>query len=205
MRSVYCCSRHVTVSGRSARPEVAPGLTPDSIQPKHAQMVTPTWITPGCVQFLENKKRFHTVWTLTGLSRPSCTELIGEHRKQRGEHLLVQLTGLVGSLQYGADDRLQLLPLRLFLVWKSAFCIAHKRRAAFGSSGRSGARPARPPVAGSIGRFAYGACPHTYRSSPAGPFCVPCGPGGNFDGPIAESEPAFAVLCLIARQMARRR
>lgn len=36
-------------------------------------------------------------------------------------------------------------PLRLFLVWKSAFCIAHKRRAAFGSSGRSGARPARAP------------------------------------------------------------
>ena len=25
-------------------------------------MVAPTWITPGCVQFLENKKRFHTAW-----------------------------------------------------------------------------------------------------------------------------------------------
>jgi hypothetical protein len=29
-------------------------------------MVAPTWITPGCVQFLENKKRFHTAWTPTG-------------------------------------------------------------------------------------------------------------------------------------------
>jgi hypothetical protein len=26
-------------------------------------MVAPTWITPGCVQSLENKKRFHTAWT----------------------------------------------------------------------------------------------------------------------------------------------
>jgi hypothetical protein len=26
-------------------------------------MVAPTWITPGCVQFLKNKKRFHTAWT----------------------------------------------------------------------------------------------------------------------------------------------
>jgi hypothetical protein len=25
-------------------------------------MVAPTWITPGCLQFLENKKRFHTAW-----------------------------------------------------------------------------------------------------------------------------------------------
>jgi hypothetical protein len=53
-------------SGRSARPEVAPGLTPDSVQPKYAQMVALTWITPGCVQFLESKKRFHTAWTRTG-------------------------------------------------------------------------------------------------------------------------------------------
>jgi hypothetical protein len=27
-------------------------------------MVAPTWITPGCVQFLENKKRFHTAWVI---------------------------------------------------------------------------------------------------------------------------------------------
>src|SRR5258708_946102 len=27
-------------------------------------MVSPTWITPGCVQFLENKKRFHTAWVI---------------------------------------------------------------------------------------------------------------------------------------------
>jgi hypothetical protein len=30
-------------------------------------MVASTWITPGCVQFLKNKKRFHTAWTLSGL------------------------------------------------------------------------------------------------------------------------------------------
>ena len=53
-------------SGRSAGTEVEPGLTPDSIQPKYAQMVAPTWITLGCVQFLENKKRLHTAWTLSG-------------------------------------------------------------------------------------------------------------------------------------------
>jgi hypothetical protein len=40
---------------------VAPGLTPDSIQ---QNMVASTWITPGCVQFLENKKRFHTAWVI---------------------------------------------------------------------------------------------------------------------------------------------
>jgi hypothetical protein len=38
-------------------------LTPESIQPKYAQMVASTGITPGCVQFLKNKKRFHTAWT----------------------------------------------------------------------------------------------------------------------------------------------
>jgi hypothetical protein len=29
-------------------------------------MVAPTWITPGCVQSLENKERFHTAWVKTG-------------------------------------------------------------------------------------------------------------------------------------------
>jgi hypothetical protein len=29
-------------------------------------MVASTWITPGCVQFLKNKKRFHTAWTHLG-------------------------------------------------------------------------------------------------------------------------------------------
>jgi len=29
-------------------------------------MVAPTWITPGCVQSLENKERFHTAWVMTG-------------------------------------------------------------------------------------------------------------------------------------------
>ena len=54
-------------SGRSAWPEVAPGLTPDSIQQKYAQTVASSWITPGCVQFLADKKRFHTAWTHNGL------------------------------------------------------------------------------------------------------------------------------------------
>jgi hypothetical protein len=31
-------------------------------------MVASTWITPACVQFLENKKRFHTAWTPSGRS-----------------------------------------------------------------------------------------------------------------------------------------
>jgi hypothetical protein len=30
-------------------------------------MVASTRITPGWVQFLQNKKRFHTAWTRTGL------------------------------------------------------------------------------------------------------------------------------------------
>jgi hypothetical protein len=27
-------------------------------------MVAPTWTTPGCVQFLESRKRFHTAWVI---------------------------------------------------------------------------------------------------------------------------------------------
>jgi hypothetical protein len=45
-------------------------LTPDSIRQKYAQMVASTWITPACVQFLENKKRFHTAWTLSRPRKP---------------------------------------------------------------------------------------------------------------------------------------
>jgi hypothetical protein len=32
-------------------------------------MVAPTWTTPGCVQFLESRKRFHTAWVKFGLGR----------------------------------------------------------------------------------------------------------------------------------------
>jgi hypothetical protein len=32
-------------------------------------MVASTWITPGCVQFLKNKKRFHTAWVKRRNSR----------------------------------------------------------------------------------------------------------------------------------------
>jgi hypothetical protein len=41
-------------------------LTPDSIQQKYAQTVASTWITPSCLQFLGEKKRFHTAWTRCG-------------------------------------------------------------------------------------------------------------------------------------------
>jgi hypothetical protein len=27
-------------------------------------MVAPTWITPGRVQYLENRRRFHTAWVI---------------------------------------------------------------------------------------------------------------------------------------------
>jgi hypothetical protein len=48
-------------------------LTPDSIQQKYAQTVASTWITPSCLQFLGEKKRFHTAWTQTGhRSRAGC-------------------------------------------------------------------------------------------------------------------------------------
>jgi hypothetical protein len=49
---------------------VAPGLTPDSIQ---QNMVASTWITPGCVQFLENKKRFHTAWVIRDRGIPAVS------------------------------------------------------------------------------------------------------------------------------------
>jgi hypothetical protein len=39
-------------------------------------MVAPTWITPGCVQFLETEKRFHTAWVNSGLMRRNKIRLI---------------------------------------------------------------------------------------------------------------------------------
>jgi hypothetical protein len=47
-------------------------------------MVASTWITPGCVQFLKNKKRFNTAWTLSGL---------------RAASVLVQRQKLLGSAE----------------------------------------------------------------------------------------------------------
>jgi hypothetical protein len=44
-------------------------------------MVAPTWITPGCVQFLENKKRFHTAWTRSGHSIDVMEIVSGNCRK----------------------------------------------------------------------------------------------------------------------------
>jgi hypothetical protein len=41
-------------------------LTPDSIQQKYAQTVASTWITPSRLQFLGEKKRFHTAWVING-------------------------------------------------------------------------------------------------------------------------------------------
>jgi Tfp pilus assembly protein PilF len=61
-------------SGRSAWPEVAPGLTRDSIQQKYAQAVASTWTAPGCVQSWGEEKRFHTVWTRTGNTEQARAE-----------------------------------------------------------------------------------------------------------------------------------
>jgi hypothetical protein len=36
-------------------------------------MVAPTWITPGCVQSLENKERFHTAWVTSG---HACVDML---------------------------------------------------------------------------------------------------------------------------------
>jgi hypothetical protein len=33
-------------------------------------MVASTWVTPGCVQFLENQKRFHTAWVIRDRAEP---------------------------------------------------------------------------------------------------------------------------------------
>src|SRR6266567_3271983 len=60
VRSVYCCA--CDRSGRPARPEVAPGLTPDPIQQKYAQMVASTWITPAACSFW----RIENVFTRPG-------------------------------------------------------------------------------------------------------------------------------------------
>jgi hypothetical protein len=51
-------------------------------------MVASTWITPGCVQFLKNKKHFHTAWVTTGLMHHSkClalyVQLIGAGEQHR--------------------------------------------------------------------------------------------------------------------------
>ena len=53
-------------SGRSAWPELAPGLTPDSIKQKYPQTIVSTRIVPGCMQFLGEERRFYTVWARTG-------------------------------------------------------------------------------------------------------------------------------------------
>jgi hypothetical protein len=55
-------------SGRSAWPELAPGLTLDSTKQKYAQTVVSTRIVPGCVLFLGEEKRFHTACARSGPS-----------------------------------------------------------------------------------------------------------------------------------------
>jgi hypothetical protein len=81
VRSVVLLCAPRDRSGRSAPPEVAPGSTPDSIQPKYAQMVAPTWIT-----FLENGKRFHTAWVNNG----SGMTRMGYRRFEKSAHRLVR-------------------------------------------------------------------------------------------------------------------
>ena len=57
-----CCYAQRDRSGRSAWPELAPGLTPDSIKQKYPQTVVPTRIVPGCVQvFGEGKTFLHSL------------------------------------------------------------------------------------------------------------------------------------------------
>ena len=61
-------------------------------------MVAPTWITPGCVQSLENKERFHTAWTQTGNHLP-------QRAFQERHMLLVHLRGWGTAL--GGLDRVR--------------------------------------------------------------------------------------------------
>jgi integrase/recombinase XerD len=97
-------------SGRSAPPEVAPGLTPDPIQQKYAQTVASTRVAPGCVQFLGEEKRFHTAWAQTGLRLSELISLdrdavhlgtgahvrcVGKGRKERGTPLTAHARGVL--------------------------------------------------------------------------------------------------------------
>jgi hypothetical protein len=66
-------------SVRSAWPEVASGLTPDSIQKKYAKTVVSAWIAPGCVQSLGAEKCFHTAWTRTGRQESNLFALRYSH------------------------------------------------------------------------------------------------------------------------------
>jgi hypothetical protein len=49
-------------------------------------MVAPTWITPGCVQFLENRKRFHTAWANCRHAANGIHDLdrLHQHHSMRG-------------------------------------------------------------------------------------------------------------------------
>jgi hypothetical protein len=62
--------------------------------------------------------------TLIGPSREGCANLIGEHRRQRGQCLLVQFPSLVGSLEDHAD-RIQAFLLFALLLRRAQ----HLRRA----------------------------------------------------------------------------
>jgi hypothetical protein len=57
-------------SGRLAWPDVAPGLTPDSIQQKYAQALVSARIVPGCVQFLGEKNVLTQPGSSTVLTAP---------------------------------------------------------------------------------------------------------------------------------------
>ena len=62
-------------SGRSAWPELALGLTPNSIKQKYPQTVVSTRIVPGCVQFLGEEKHFYTVWVIGGHEPDACADI----------------------------------------------------------------------------------------------------------------------------------
>jgi hypothetical protein len=69
VKSSCCYAHRVIRSGRSAWPEVAPGLTPDSTQKKYAQTVVSTRIGPGCVQFFGAENVFTQSGPIVAITR----------------------------------------------------------------------------------------------------------------------------------------
>jgi hypothetical protein len=77
-------------------------------------MVAPTWITPGCVQFLENRKRFHTAWVKSArfdpLPIPSGLPRLANIRSVRRHVSFVPISEVMCLIQ----SPLKLEPARIF-------------------------------------------------------------------------------------------
>ena len=92
-------------------------------------MVASTWIMPGCVQFLENKKRFHTAWVKSGgrlsidlpehnIERTDDRRDVGQHVAAAQEIHCLQVreggrpdlafVGLIGAIRDEIDTELTL-------------------------------------------------------------------------------------------------